>query len=190
MDKGIWLRIGNNDQEAFSEVFRFYYKRFYNYGKKFTCDVSLIDDAVQDTLLEIWDKRKKLISIEYPSTYFYASFRYGLFKKIKLQKQIVPDNQILVEPDFSIDHFIIGKEAGAELKLQLLNALATLTARQREAIFLRFYEGLSYDQVAIVMDITTKAVYKIMSRALIQLKENMVITSLLLYIIFHTALMD
>ena len=56
---------------------------------------------------------------------------------------------------------------------ELEAALKLLTSRQLEAIFLRFYEGFTYEEVAEMLDITVKATYKIVARALAQLKENM-----------------
>lgn len=171
IEKELWARIGNNDQEAYAAVFRFYYRRFFNYGRKFSGDEPLVEDAVQETLLLIWDRRHTLISIGNPATYFYTAFRHLLFQKIKQARQVVLGSPAEEEPDFSVEHFIIARETSAALNEQLKQALGTLTPRQREAIFLRFYEDLSYDEVAAVLNITTKATYKIMARALAQLKE-------------------
>lgn len=180
IEKQHWCRIAQGDQEAYAAVYRFYYRRFYNYGRKFTDDETLVEDAVQETLLTIWDKRHKLSSIDYAGTYFYTSFRYTLFGKLKQKRRIVDHTIAGEEPEFSADQIIIAKETEAGLKEQLQKALTTLTARQREAVFLRFYEGLPYEEVASVLNITTKATYKIMARALAQLKENLVLSSGLL----------
>jgi RNA polymerase sigma factor (sigma-70 family) len=177
IEKDIWRGVHNSDQEAYAKVYRYYYPRFYNYGKKFTSNVPLVEDATQETLMDIWDKREKLPAIEFPTTYFYTSFRYVLFRKLKLQRQIVTGDIAPEEPEFSIDHFIIRSESDAALRKQLENALTTLTPRQREVIFLRFYEGLSYEEVAAILSITTKATYKIMARALVRLKRNIVFSS-------------
>ena len=185
IEKELWIRIGQDDQQAYAEVYRFYYRRFYNYGRKFTVDESLVEDAVQEVLLTIWDKRHTLASIEYTGTYFYTSFRYALFGKLKQQRRFVPGASAGDEPEFGVDQIMIARETEDGLKEQLQKALATLTARQREAIFLRFYEGLSYEEVASVLNITTKATYKIMARALAQLKENLVLSSTLLFFLLR-----
>lgn len=184
-EKELWLRIGRDDQQAYGEVYRFYYKRFYNYGRKFSVDEPLIEDAVQEALLTIWDKRSTLASIEYPATYFYTSFRYLLFERLKQKHRILSGDPVTEEPEFSIDQVIVARETDQALKEQLHKALATLTPRQREAIFLRFYEGLSYEDVATVLNITPKATYKIMARALSQLRENMVLPSITLSVLKH-----
>jgi len=181
-----WNRIAEGDQQAYAEVYRYYYRRFYNYGQKFTGDEALVEDAVQEALLTIWDKRHTLASIEYPGTYFYSSFRYTLLGKLKQQQRLVGEEAAKEKPEFAADQIMIAKETEAGQKVELERALTTLTARQREAIFLRFYEGLSYEEVASVLGITTKATYKIMARALAQLKENLLLSSgLLLLLLQH-----
>jgi len=180
VDQHLWLKIAEGDQQAYAEVYRFYYNRFYNYGKKFTDNESVLEDSIQEVLLIVWDKRNTLASIEYPGTYFYTSFRNTLVHKLRRQNKFVREGTIEGEPEFGVDQVIVFKETEAGLKQQLQKALNTLTPRQREAIFLRFYEGLSYEEVASVLRITTKATYKIMARALSQLKENMLFSSALL----------
>lgn len=185
IDKHLWLRISTNDQDAYAEAYRYYYKRFYNYGRKFSDNEHIIEDVVQETLLTIWDRRTSLASIEYPSTYFYTSFRNKLFEKLKQHQRLVLADITIDEPEFSAEHFIVAREQEGKLKEHLQKAMATLTDRQREAIFLRFYEGLSYEQVADVMNITVKATYKIMARSLQQLREHLDLSPGLLVILLH-----
>lgn len=52
IDKELWLRIGEGDQQAYALVYRFYYKRFYNYGRKFTDNESLIEDVIQKITIQ------------------------------------------------------------------------------------------------------------------------------------------
>ena len=181
LDKEIWARIGNSDQEAYTTVYIYYYRRLYNYGKKFTNNELLIEDTIQEVLMEIWKTRNRLSSVEFPVTYFYSSFRYLLFRNLRADQKIVN-----VEPEdegvFSIDHFIIIGENDTLLKEKLNKSIAGLTSRQREAIFLRFYEGLSYQEVAEVMNITVKATYKIMARALQEMKDNLTLPLILLFL--------
>ena len=185
VEKQLWLRVAEGDKQAYAEVYRFYYRRFYNYGRKFTDEEALVEDAVQETLLTVWDKRHILASIEYAGTYFYTSFRYTLLRKLKQQKRVLTKDAMDDEIEFGVDKILIAKETESGLKEQLGKALVTLTPRQREAIFLRFYEGLSYEEVASVLNITIKATYKIMARALAHLKENLILSSGLLLFLFQ-----
>jgi RNA polymerase sigma factor (sigma-70 family) len=173
LEKEYWQNIETGDQNAYSEVYIFYYKRLYNYGRKFTPDTAMIEDAINDVFTMVWKNRQRLSAINSPQSYLFSSFRNSLFKKLSLQqKKFV--HSISGEPEeieFSIESIIIERETDDHLRERIEKALITLTSRQREAIFLRFYEGVPYSEIATIMNVSVKASYKIMARALAELKD-------------------
>lgn len=173
MEKEVWAQIRDGDQAAYAELYVFYYKKLYNYGRKFTGDIALLEDALQEALLAIWTGRARLEKVHTPHTYLFNSFRYILFRKIGHARRFRPHTEANAgEPEFGVEQIIIRQDMETAVKQRLTTAIQGLTGRQREAIFLRFYEGLSYEEVAEVLGISVKATYKIMSRALLQLKDN------------------
>ena len=186
LDKSLWANIETGDKEAYSEAYIFYYKKLFNYGRKITDDIALIEDAIDEVFIMIWTNRKKLHSILSPQAYIFSSFRNNIIKAIKSSKLVsLPGKNTETEVEFSIDSIIIKEEADAEMKHQISQAILQLTDRQREAIFLRFYEGLSYIEIAGVMNISVKATYKIMARALAVLKNSLAIPTMLLTILLR-----
>lgn len=186
MDKNLWANIEIGNKEAYSEAYIFYYKKLYNYGKKITDDIAMIEDSINEVFIMIWKNRETLHNISSPQAYIFSSFRNNIFKKIKSAKLIhfsKVDDQ--TEVQFAIDSIIVQKETNVVLKAKIESALQQLTDRQREAIFLRFYEGLSYAEIAGVMNISIKATYKIMARALTELKEIFSIPKVLLMILLR-----
>lgn len=165
-------------------MYRHYYARFYNYGKKFIADEMLIEDAAYETLLMVWEKRDSIPGLKFPDTYFYTTFRNKLITLIRQQKIASIPEASLEEPGFNAEQMIIEKELNVHMRTQMFLAIQQLTPRQREVIFLRYFEGLSYEEVAEVIDITTKATYKIVARALAALKEIMSFPTLLYAILF------
>lgn len=159
-----------------------YYPSFFNYGRKFTEDTRLIEDVIQEVLMGVWVNRQKLEHVQSFKSYLFTAFRHALFEKMRRSARVssnVPD-----EPEFGADHFIIQRETDVLTRQQLQEALKKLTPRQREAIFLRFYEDLSYEETARVLGITVKATYKIMARALLELRDMMAISLVaLLYLL-------
>lgn len=167
--------IINSDKEAYSQLYIEYFKKFYNYGKKFTTNTSIIEDSIQEVFLDFYLKKEKLQKVESVSSYFFSAFRFCLIRNIKSAKKILLAEEFETTPEFAVDQIIIKRELDLELKIKLDTALKTLTPHQREAIFLRFYEGLSYEEVAAILNITVKATYKIMARSLSALKDSMFI---------------
>lgn len=184
MEKQVWEQISGGDQDAYARLYVFYYKQLYNYGRKFTSDVALLEDTLQEALLAVWTGRDRLHRVEKPHTYLLSSFRYILFNKLRRSQRVRHLTETdSGEPDFGMEQLLIRQDIESGVRQRLEQALQTLTARQREAIFLRFYEGLSYEEVAEVMGISVKAAYKLMSRALLQLKGTLslpILTILLL----------
>jgi len=70
-----------------------------------------------------------------------------------------------------------------ELRARIRYFIETLPARQQEIIFLRFYEGLSYEEIADIMSISISSTYKLFYKALNNL-QNTILSSSLLTIFF------
>ncbi len=162
--------------DKYNELYIDYFKRLYRYGNKFTQDVTLLQDSIQDVFADLWQNRHIRSGIEHPESYIFTAFRYTLFRKIKKENKFVLGSSVEPEPTFSPEHLIITKQANDALSEKLKHALTALTARQSEAIYLRFYAGLSYEQVAEVLNISVKATYKIMARSLTALKDSMLLS--------------
>lgn len=171
MDNPVFQHIMNGDIDAYSGLYKEYYRRFYNYGRKFTTNTHLIEDSIQEVFLDLWNRRDKLSHVDAPNFYLYSSFRYMLLKKIRQHDKIVLND----DHAFSAEHVIIPSELNEELQVKLQKAIKTLTGRQLEAIFLMYYEDLSYKEVASILNISVKATYKIMARSLLALKEKVIL---------------
>ncbi|WP_018616564.1 RNA polymerase sigma factor [Segetibacter koreensis] len=169
-----WKDIECGDLNAYSKAYVFYYNKLFNYGRNFTDNTAIIEDAIQSVFIMVWKNREKLNAIHSPHTYIFSAFRNHIFKE---KKNLLETSLFKIKQDedfeFGIDAILISKDTSAELSNRIQQALNKLTARQKEAIFLRFYEALSYEEVAQVMHISVKATYKLMARSLLQLKELM-----------------
>jgi RNA polymerase sigma factor (sigma-70 family) len=116
--------------------------------------------------------------------YLFKSLRNILFSKLTGRKEIVAPQEEGDEMDFQL---VLSPEMGiiqaydlAERDRQLGKALEGLTQRQKEALFLKFYEGLSYEEIALIMSITVKGTYKLVARALEVLRNSLTKLSLLI----------
>lgn len=182
MTKEQWENI-INDSDSYKKLYADYYRKFFNYGKKFSQNNALIEDSIQDAFLDIWVAKERLARVNSVPAYLFSVFRYTLFRKIKVETKIICNEDLITEPEFSIDHMLFNQEVSDELQLKLKGALNALTAHQREAIFLRFYQNLSYEEVSVILNISVKATYKIMARSLSSLKDKMFIYAMLASII-------
>jgi len=111
LDKNVWANIATGNKQSYSEAYIFYYKRLYNYGKKITNDIAMIEDAINEVFIMIWTNRQTLHKILSPQSYIFSSFRNNIIGKIKSAKVILlSQEEQPTEVDFSIDSIIIQRE--------------------------------------------------------------------------------
>ena len=67
---------------------------------------------------------------------------------------------------------IIDEEEKSDIKEIVEDLLNTLTDRQREAIYLRYMQNLSYEEIAELLDISPGSVRKLVYRAIMCLREE------------------
>ena len=81
------------------------------------------------------------------------------------------------ETDFSltIEDMMIQDETFESNKMKLQQSLEFLSSRQREAIYLKYYEEMSYEQICDIMDINYQSVRNLISKGIIELRKYIVI---------------
>jgi RNA polymerase sigma factor (sigma-70 family) len=153
-----------------------YYSSLYVYGLKFTTDATLVEDCIQEIFTSFWLNRQKLFTVRILHSYLFVSFRNRLFKNIQRSNQV---SSIQVYKDgytfglqLSADRIMINAEEMYEQSIGLHEAIDKLTARQKEAIYLKFYLDLSYDEIALMLGISVKATYKLFARAICELRQT------------------
>ena len=55
-----WREVQNDDKDAFDKLYHYHVDALFNYGSKLTRDNQLIEDAIQDVFISLWNGRKKL----------------------------------------------------------------------------------------------------------------------------------
>lgn len=73
--------------------------------------------------------------------------------------------------EFSVEEQFIENEAVSRRAEQLKKLLNTLPARQKEVVYLRFFQELSRDEIAGVMTITPQTVSNLLQLAFKQLRN-------------------
>lgn len=175
-DAELWEAFKKGNEPAFDLIFEKHIRVLYNYGHKFTADTEIIEDCVQDLFVELWDKRTKLGATD--------SIKFYLFKALRLRiiRRLTQDNRLHTEgiqPEaytftihFSHETDMISLQIHEEQRRNINTALNMLSRRQKEAIQLKYYDNLTYAQIAEIMSIGVDSVYKLISGALSTLKKH------------------
>lgn len=172
-DSELWKLIAMGNQEVFAEIYTRYSKDLYKYGHKFTQDKELIEDAIQDVYVHIWASRKKLIIQKSIKFYLLSAFRRELLNRIKQfrKNQSLGDYPADVSWQESFQEILIENQISLESSQKITSALDNLSMRQKEAIFLRYIQELSYDEISELMRIQVPSLYNLIFKGLKAMKD-------------------
>lgn len=185
-DSLLWHHFRAGDEEAYTELARRYYRKLIHYGQKFTSNIQLVEDSLQDVLVHLWLHRRTLNQT--PSVHFYLlkAFRHQLFKTLKANPNRVElDNQFDDwQPEFSAEELYIQQETDHRFRAKVEEILSQLPARQREVIYLRYFQSLRPEEIAELLTIKPQSVSNILQRALANLREKWPISLFVLLFLF------
>lgn len=173
-DEALWEHYRNSDEIAFAELFRRHYRKLLHYGLKFTPDQQEAEDCIQELMIRLWTKRLIVNDTESVKHYLLKSYRHILFKKLKQMKtyEAHSDDTRYPEERMSIEEDIIQNETSLLLQERVKSLLNNLTPRQREILYLRFYQNLTPPEIASMLQINAQSVCNIIQRAFVKIRES------------------
>jgi|ERR1035437_9453890 RNA polymerase sigma factor (sigma-70 family) len=181
---------GIDEDQLYTSVFKFHFDTLYNYGKKMTNDSELVKDCIQELFFRIWKNKVDLTSISYIKSYLLKGLRRQILNVLELKYNHVDkvelEDNFLIE--FSHEDYLIQLQNEDGLRNKVINALNQLSKKQRESIYLRYFEELEYSEIAEVMNINLQSVKNNVHRGLDALRE-IISVSILFWIIERSALL-
>jgi RNA polymerase sigma factor (sigma-70 family) len=181
----LWKSFLEGNKEAIGTIFLLVHDDLYRYGLKLAGNPNLVEDSIQDLFLQLWKNRQNLKPVDNLKPYLFKSFRNHMIDNLELRHPVVhieSDFEHPFEVIYSHEDFIIGQQVSEENLMKITDALNNLSPRQREAIYLRFFEALDFDTIAIIMDMNVQSVRNTLHRGLQALRNLMLIQLFLLAI--------
>lgn len=152
-----------------------YFDLLYNYGRRFNCENELIEDAIQNTFVNLIGARERLKNVRNLPSYIFHSFRHELFRLVSESRKITAtdiDAIFIDEPQSSREEQIISEESDVSRKDWLARCIESLPPSQQEIIHLRFTSGLSYEQISETVEISVESCRTAVYRALKAIRDN------------------
>ncbi|MGI9415845.1 MAG: sigma-70 family RNA polymerase sigma factor [Hyphomicrobiales bacterium] len=162
-DAGLARRIAERDGEALSQVLDEQFTRVFAVARRMVGNDTDAEDIAQDVFLRLWrvppdlsDERALL------STWLYRVTSNLSFDWLRRKRpEPLDDRQEMPGTEPAPD----ASAAGHQVARQVDAALAGLPDRQRLALALTYYEGLTNTETADVMETSVEAVESLLARA-------------------------
>ena len=162
------------NHQAYAQLHKGLYPCLFQYLLGMIKDEEIVDDLLQDLFVKLWQKRTTIGAVNNVKAYFFTAARSMAMNHFRLIKSrnLKLENFEQPEIDFSAEEIIVVAENNSQLKAMMANALNALPARQREVVYLRFYEELEYQKIADVTGIQYQSVVNHVFRALQTLRAE------------------
>jgi RNA polymerase sigma-70 factor (ECF subfamily) len=166
-DVALMLAFVDGQQDAFVQLYRSYRDRIVRFTYRMLGDQAQAEDAAQDVFLKLYRARTSYQPKSRFSTFLY---RIATNHCLNLNAKL---DQKLVERDGATEDRAGSRSdddpqqalARGDLRAALRSALASLPERQRAALLLVHYEGLSYREAAESIDASEEALKSLIHRA-------------------------
>ena len=170
-------RFKGGDQTAFEEIILKYQDRLYNLCCHMLGNTHEAEDAAQDTFIKVYQKLKDFkpeaslytwlyrIAVNTCLDYKKRPFFESIFKKAEGDEFVDDAASDWPSPEKLYESKQIG--------LALHNSIRKLPSKLRTAIVLKEIEGLSYEEIADILEISIGTVKSRISRARDELKKSL-----------------
>lgn len=167
-EQTLWKHMISGNKKSFEDLYKQYFQALINYGFRITKNENLIEDAVQELFISIWNNRTNLSEVNEVKFYLFRSLKNRILRQ--LEKDVFDKSEdIDVYLDFlnSISEEqkkIDSEQFDANLDI-LQRAIAHLPIRQQEVINLKYYHDFTLDEIAKLMDVNKQSVSNLLFRS-------------------------
>jgi RNA polymerase sigma factor (sigma-70 family) len=173
-DIALWESFLIGEREAFGLLFKNNYPHLVQYGSKICRNQHMLEDTIQELFLEIWNHRNAVPHVSVKA-YLLKALKYKLLKEMSKAGHASFDENTSGDGPFELGHeaFLIAQQEDQEQKEKVLRSMQQLSHRQKEIIYLKFYQNLSYEEVSAIMNINYQAARNLLYQAIKALKKLM-----------------
>ncbi len=172
-DIEVWKEFKTGNRMAFEAIFRRYHETLRLYGSKICSDSGMLEDAIQDLFVELWQSKSNA-PIQSVKAYLLKALKYKLFRALKSSRKRsihLPDNDDL-DFNFAHDNTLISAEEEKLRSLKINGILQQLPSRQREIIYLRIYQNLDYSEISEIMGINYQVARNLFYQSMKSLRQS------------------
>ncbi|MEM6545857.1 MAG: sigma-70 family RNA polymerase sigma factor [Pseudomonadota bacterium] len=164
-------RVAKGDRGAFRSLLEVHQRPLAAYTRRMLGDPHLADDIVQETFLRMWTQAERYDNQAARLTTWLHNIAHNLcidsFRK-NSRITFTDDENSFDEADISAEHTHQQYQRGQ----QVHEALKRLPERQRSALLLCHYQGLSNKEAALILDVSVDALESLLARGRRTLKKE------------------
>jgi RNA polymerase sigma factor (sigma-70 family) len=180
-----WKSLKSGNINALEALYNHHVDALYGYGVVLCHDPDKVRDCIHDLFVYVWNFREKLSTPDSTKAYLMISLRRRLFEKGPKINEMTVALDVTDEPGTlteGLEERWIRYEDESARSIQLEKALGRLSERQREIIYMKYYQQMEYDEIGKIMGLNYQSARNLVTRALTALRKEMTIIVTILFL--------
>ncbi len=172
----------SGDRQAFRRIYELHAPDLIRYGRRFSHESTTVKDCIHDLFVYLWSSRERLGDTDSIARYLMVALRRRIVKAMSESRKTtdLESSPVIFSADLALEDRMIQKENSEMQQFQLKEAFKSLSPRQREVLYLKFYKSLGYEDIAEVLDINYQSVRNLMYSGLKVLRNTMTTIGILI----------
>lgn len=173
-DRETLQRLRDGDVEALETLYRTHYSDLVGFAQAVTGNREIAPEIVQEVFVSLWERRQELNVTGSLRGYLFTAVRYRALNTRRaaraadrleqnVQRGIAIERPRVTTPE--------DDALQADQQALFQRTIATLPARQREALLLRYEGQLTFEEIGATMSLSADAARKLVSRAYTELRR-------------------
>jgi RNA polymerase sigma-70 factor (ECF subfamily) len=160
--KLLWQKLREGDKDALFELYDDMYFHLVRYGLSVHADSDLVKDCISQLFLKLWDRHARLNEVENVQSYLFTALQRLIIDHINAENKVAATMLSIplgADAESSYEETIIAREKEEEFRNDLRLAMKALSPKQVELIRLKFFENMSYKEIASISSQSVKTSY-------------------------------
>ncbi len=175
-DLEVWQSFKQGNKSAFIFIYENYFDLLFRYGSRISQNDELIKDAIHDVFFDLRKNSKTIGDTSSIKFYLFKCLKSKILKEVNgwFGKKEEFNEDLSFEITFSHEQILIESQVDEEKSKRINQAILELSPRQREAIYYLYFEGMSYEQVSELMELSSaKSARDLIYKSLRILRESL-----------------
>lgn len=180
-DTEIWNELCGGQKSALKRIYDRYAHDLLLYGCKLCRDRTMVEDALQEIFIHCWEKRATLPEVNNIRSYLFTAIRRKLYRELANsppwrsldgEASLKREMSIPFDPMITVNESAFGDTAEQKkLMVEVRKMIAQLSERQREIVYLKYIEGMDYEEITQIMGLSYQSSRNLLSKALKNLRN-------------------
>lgn len=146
-------QFNNGDEKAFKTIFDMFFKSSCAFVNNYVYEKDAVQDIVQETFINIWEKRGKYSDIIYFKSYLYKSLRNNSLYYLRQTKKEEEISYYLKDETEDLFKALVTEEVHREI-IQAINKLP----KERKKIIELSMRGLTHEEISKDLNISVNTI--------------------------------